>query len=238
MVKKTEINCFTLIEMLVVIGIIGILATILLPALTYARESARKGTCLNNLRQIGLGMLTYANEFGNFPRVNTAPNNIPDVMDIESAEALETYGIPMAAEGINLWKCPSSNFFAKGELDGEIKLYGIKNSIPYPNYAIMTNWINQEAYDAVNSPGLSPTNISKDSTGPICGDDINNWTGPDNDGNPGPQIYGSHSKENGDAMGGNQVFSDGHGKWYNFLDIRKSWENPSSPKKAYYWPEQ
>ncbi len=61
--KKHTKQAFTLIEILVVIAIIAILAAILFPAFARARENARRSSCQSNLKQIGLGILQYSQDY-------------------------------------------------------------------------------------------------------------------------------------------------------------------------------
>ncbi|MEM8681409.1 MAG: DUF1559 domain-containing protein, partial [Planctomycetota bacterium] len=68
---------FTLVELLVVIAIIGILVSLLLPAVQSAREAARRGQCINQLRQLGLAALNYESARSEFPPATVMAGRFP-----------------------------------------------------------------------------------------------------------------------------------------------------------------
>jgi prepilin-type N-terminal cleavage/methylation domain-containing protein len=77
--RHESIGAFTLIELLVVIAIIGILASLLLPALSNAKERARRAACLNNIRQFIMASHLYANDNQDYlPRGGTDNFNSND----------------------------------------------------------------------------------------------------------------------------------------------------------------
>ncbi|MGQ9731394.1 MAG: DUF1559 family PulG-like putative transporter [Candidatus Zipacnadales bacterium] len=113
---------FTLIELLVVIAIIAILAAILFPVFARAREKARQTSCLNNLKQIGLGALMYSSDYDEILPVGDRVNSV------WWYDIIQPY-----IKNTQIYRCPSY-------LAGATLGYGISKCMMCPHWCSHTDW--------------------------------------------------------------------------------------------------
>jgi len=119
-----NVRAFTLVELLVVIAIIGILIALLLPAVQAAREAARRMSCTNNQKQIGLGLINFNDVYKTFP-----------------------CGLTMAYNPGNprIWNCPQ---FDHGAIGWGTRILPFVEMAPlyeevaacFPDNTLVTNW--------------------------------------------------------------------------------------------------
>ena len=122
---------FPLIEMLVVIGRVAIPASILFPVFARAREKARQASCLSNLKQIGLGMMMYSQDFDErLPLAGWSGTETVTWPDGTVALGRNTWFLRIYpyVKNVNLFNCPSATVEWLGQNTASIQ-YGMNSTV-------------------------------------------------------------------------------------------------------------
>lgn len=197
-------RAFSLVELLVVIGIIALLIAILLPVMSKAREQSRRTKCLANLRSIGQALFVYANNH----RDRLPNGNPPNVWSDASAADWVMVNFAEDLKNAAVFRCPSD----KDEEEPDVIESAIQNR---PRSAR----ISYEFYSLFFAPEYGPKLARFKGRAPLA------W---DLDGGPrDPRLAGTGDENHG-PKGGNVLFSDGHAEWKDVTE----WEDESWPKPA------